>query len=124
MSSLTLTPEEEAKANAAASTVLAGVFRGLSKVCKGTGYVVEKSTAYTATGLRFVADNVEGAGKVSSDYLYEKSSSLNQKADEYSGATAEQLAAVISDAIKDEKNEGESSIARRRNPLVQTGADF
>jgi hypothetical protein len=78
-----LTKEEEMKANAAAGTVLAGLFRGLACVCKGTGVVVENTTKYTAKGLRLSADGIEGAGQKVSGVCYDAGDACQKKSEKY-----------------------------------------
>lgn len=69
-------------------TKVAGSFIG--KLCfggaialKGAGFVIDKSTGLTATGLRIAADGIEAVGAIGSGFCYVNSDRLEAKANEY-----------------------------------------
>ena len=101
-----LTAQEEASANAAAGTVLGTVFCGAASFLKGVGFVAEKSTSGVATGLRWTADRIEGAGSVTSGFCYDKAEYLEMKAKEYKGINETMEAALK----EKEKHNGEITI--------------
>lgn len=78
-----LTKEEELAAAKLAGTAMGKLCFFGAKLFKGTGYVLEKSTSVTATGLRYVANGVEKGGQVSSKFCYNKADKLKAKSEEY-----------------------------------------
>lgn len=78
-----LTPQEQLKACRVASTFMGKLCIGGAKALKGTGFVLEKSTKLTASGLRVGANVIESAGQVSSGLCYSQAEKLEGKSRDY-----------------------------------------
>lgn len=90
--SFELSKEDEMRANAAAGSVLAMLFRGAATVFSAVGTGTKFVTDNTATGLRFAADAVEGSGDIVNDFCQERAASCEETALEYSGFSPEDIA--------------------------------
>lgn len=90
-----LSAEEQQKANAAAGSTLAALFRGGAAIWGAAGKVVKFSTDCTATGLRKTADLVEKGGNATSEFCEERSLGCTKKAMKYSGFTDEEIAEAM-----------------------------
>ena len=90
-----LSAEEQQKANAAAGSTLAALFRGGAAIWGAAGKVVKFGTDCTATGLRKTADLVEKGGNATSEFCEERSLGCTAKSMHYSGYTDEEIAAAM-----------------------------
>lgn len=90
MSMFDLSKEDEQKANAAAGSTLAMLFRGGAAVWSAAGKTVKFTTDHTASGLRKAADLVESSGNSTARFCERRSKGCTKKALKYSGFSEEE----------------------------------
>lgn len=103
MANFELDAVQEAKVNAVAGSVLAKLFKGAAITFNATGSGVKLATGYTATGLRFAADNIEKGGNITGDFLQAKAAEYDDKAKEM--AEAAELCEQIAKKLAEEEVE-------------------
>ena len=103
-----LSKEEELAASRLAGSLMGKLCFAGAKAFKGTGYVLEKSTSMTATGLRMAAAGIETGGKVSSDFCYKQAEKLENKRAEYEADTqeVENAQKKLNDLLSEMKEKG------------------
>jgi hypothetical protein len=92
-----LSIEDQAKIARVSGSCLAGLCRGTATALKGTGFVLDKSTAVTGSALHAIANGIETAGAISSGACYAGATALENKAEGYdlSDISDEQLKAAL-----------------------------
>lgn len=95
MSLFDLSKEDEQKANAAAGSTLAMLFRGGAAVWSAAGKTVKFTTDHTASGLRKAADLVENGGNATAEFCERRSDGCTKKALKYSGFSEEEINATM-----------------------------
>ena len=103
-----LSKEEELAASRLAGSIMGKLCFTGAKAFKGTGFLLEKSTSVTATGLRVAAAGIETGGKVSSDFCYKQAEKLEKKRAEYEADTQEMENAQkkLNDLLSEMKEKG------------------
>lgn len=103
-----LSKEEELAASRLAGSIMGKLCFAGAKAFKGTGFLLEKSTSVTATGLRMAAAGIETGGKVSSDFCYKQAEKLENKRAEYEADTqeVENAQKKLNDLLSEMKEKG------------------
>ena len=78
-----LTEREELAAARLAGSTMGQLCMAGAKLFKGTGFVIEKTSGATVTGLRIAAAAVEVGGKTGADFCYRQSDKLEKRSMEY-----------------------------------------
>ena len=91
MSLFDLSKEDEQKANAAAGSTLAMLFRGGAAVWSAAGKTVKFTSDHTASALRWTADKVENGGNATAEFCERRSEGCTKKALKYSGFSEEEV---------------------------------
>ncbi len=90
-----LSKDEEQKANAAAGSTLAMLFRGGAAVWSGAGKAVKFTSDHTAGALRWTADKVENGGNATAAFCERRSDGCKMKALKYSGFSEKEIAVAM-----------------------------
>ena len=103
-----LSKEEELAASRLAGSIMGKLCFAGAKAFKGTGYVLEKGTSITATGLRAAAAGIEMGGQISSDFCYKQADKLENKRAEYEADTqeVENAQKKLNDILSEMKEKG------------------
>ena len=103
-----LSKQEELAASRLAGSLMGKLCFAGAKAFKGTGYVLEKGTSITATGLRAAAAGIEMGGQISSDFCYKQAEKLENKRAEYEADTqeVENAQKKLNDILSEMKEKG------------------
>ena len=103
-----LSKQEELAASRLAGSLMGKLCFAGAKAFKGTGYVLEKGTSITATGLRAAAAGIELGGQISSDFCYKQAEKLENKRAEYEADTqeVENAQKKLNDILSEMKEKG------------------
>lgn len=125
MSLFDLSKEDEQKANAAAGSTLAMLFRGGAAVWSAAGKTVKFTTDHTASGLRKAADLVESGGNATAEFCERRSEGCSRKALKYLGLSEDEIEGalkLLNEAEFRKEDDDATESAPKAAPTVKMGA--